>query len=66
MKPSHSYHATEFDLAEPFDCHCGSPCCFGTIRGFKDPTTDGPTCLQPLLAPHLSRLRSACAEFALR
>ena len=29
------YCATEFDMAVPFDCTCGAPGCFGTIRGYR-------------------------------
>ena len=61
-----NYNTTEFDLAEPFDCHCGSPGCFGTIRGFKHLTADERERMQPMLAPYLSRLLSPCAEFAPR
>ena len=28
------YNPTEWDMAEPFACHCGSAVCLGTIRGF--------------------------------
>jgi hypothetical protein len=27
------YNTTEYDMAEPFRCHCGSPSCVGTVRG---------------------------------
>lgn len=66
LHSNHSFNTTEFDLAEPFDCHCGSPGCFGTIRGFKYLTADERERLQPMLAPYLSRLFSPCAEFASR
>lgn len=56
------YNTTEFDIAEPFDCHCGSPGCLGTIRGFKHLTTTERERLRPMLAVHLSRLLSPCAE----
>ena len=29
------YCTTEYDLASPFDCHCGSPRCMGAIRGSR-------------------------------
>jgi hypothetical protein len=29
------YNATEWELAEPFDCHCGSASCLGTVRGYR-------------------------------
>ena len=30
-----NYNTTEFDMAEPFECRCGSPHCAGTIRGAR-------------------------------
>ncbi len=29
------YHTTEYELAEPFGCRCGSARCLGVIRGFR-------------------------------
>lgn len=29
------YNATEWDMAEPFACHCGSPRCVGVVRGAR-------------------------------
>jgi hypothetical protein len=29
------YATTEYDMAEPFRCRCGSPLCLGEIRGFR-------------------------------
>lgn len=29
------YHTTEYELAEPFGCRCGSVQCLGVIRGFR-------------------------------
>lgn len=57
-----NYNTTEFDIAEPFDCHCGCPGCIGTIRGFKHLSADECERLRPWLAPHLSRLLNPCAE----
>lgn len=31
---SFDYNTTEWDMAEPFACHCGSAACLGTVRGF--------------------------------
>ncbi len=47
-----NYNTTEWDMAEPFTCRCGSPDCLGTIRGFKHLT---PTQRKRLgvVAPHL-------------
>ena len=30
-----NYCATEEDLAEPFECECGSPRCYGHVGGFR-------------------------------
>jgi hypothetical protein len=27
------YPSTEWDMAQPFDCHCGAKQCLGTIQG---------------------------------
>lgn len=29
------YNTTEWDLADPFACHCGSPQCVGIVRGAR-------------------------------
>lgn len=33
------YCTTEWDMATPFTCHCGSPRCLGTIRGARHLTS---------------------------
>ena len=30
-----NYNASEYDLAEPFECECGARSCGGLIRGFR-------------------------------
>jgi hypothetical protein len=56
-----NYNTTEYDMAEPFGCHCGSPGCLGTIKGFKHLTPKERERLRRSLAPHLSRLlRPGC------
>lgn len=50
------YNTTEYEMAEPFDCHCGSPSCLGRIQGFKHLTAEQRRQLHPRLAPYLSRL----------
>jgi hypothetical protein len=30
-----NYNTTEYDMAEPFQCHCGSARCLGLIRGAR-------------------------------
>lgn len=61
-----NYNTTEFDMAEPFACHCGRPTCLGTIRGFKHLAADERERLRPMLAPHLSRLLRPCTEIGPR
>lgn len=29
------YNTTEYDLASPFECHCGSNDCCGVVRGYR-------------------------------
>ena len=50
------YATTEYDMAEPFACRCGSPRCLGRIQGFKHLTPAQRRRLAPLLADHLHRL----------
>lgn len=48
------YNTTEWEMAEPFDCRCGSANCLGTIRGLKYLTLIERERLGQV-APHLSR-----------
>jgi hypothetical protein len=48
-----NYNTTEYDMAEPFDCRCGSAHCLGTIRGFKHLPELERRRLAPFLASHL-------------
>jgi hypothetical protein len=50
-----NYNTTEYALAEPFACHCGSPGCAKTIRGFRYLSRGRREQLRALLAPHLRR-----------
>lgn len=50
------YDTTEFDMAEPFECRCGSLACRGVIRGFKHLEACDKERLRPRLAPYLLRL----------
>ena len=34
-----NYNSTEWEMAEPFDCHCGSPHCLGQVQGYRFLTT---------------------------
>lgn len=47
------YNATEYDMADPFVCRCGSPQCLGVIRGFKHLAAAQRHRLRPHLAGHL-------------
>jgi hypothetical protein len=46
------YNTTEWHMAEPFACHCGSARCRGTLRGFAHLSTAQRAELQGV-APHL-------------
>lgn len=50
-----NYNTTEFDMAEPFECHCKNTNCAGMIRGFKYLSPEQREQLKPLLAPYLLR-----------
>jgi hypothetical protein len=52
---TYHYATTEFDMAEPFACRCGSPACLGTVQGFRHLPPTEQRRLQPLLAEHLRR-----------
>jgi hypothetical protein len=47
------YNTTEYELAEPFVCHCGSNRCEGQIRGFRFLSRSKRERLRPWLANHL-------------
>jgi hypothetical protein len=51
-----NYNTTEYEMAEPFVCHCSSCGCLGSIRGFKHLTTAERDRLRPWLAPYLLRI----------
>ncbi len=51
-----NYNTTEYDMAEPFTCHCGSSSCIGVVRGAKHLTVEQLEMLRPSLAPYLHRL----------
>lgn len=50
------YETTEWDMAEPFVCRCGSRHCQGTIRGFRHLDATTRARLAPLVAPHLLQM----------
>lgn len=47
------YCTTEWDMASPFACHCGSPRCLGTIRGAKHLPADERRRLAKWMADYL-------------
>lgn len=49
-----NYNTTEWEMAEPFDCGCGSSDCLGKIQGLKYLTPAQRERLA-MVAPHLSR-----------
>lgn len=53
---TYHYCTTEYELAYPFRCCCGSTSCVGNVRGFKYLTRRQRRALEPYLAPHLRRL----------
>ena len=55
------YSSTEYEMAVPFACRCGSLFCAGQIRGFKHMSRAARQRLRPFLADHL-RQRLTKAE----
>jgi hypothetical protein len=51
------YNSTEWDMAHPFDCLCGTPSCVGVVRGYRHLDEAARARLVPFLARHL-RLRT--------
>lgn len=52
---TYNYNTTEWEMAEPFVCQCGSPRCLQRIRGFKH-LTPAQRAELPAISPHLARL----------
>jgi hypothetical protein len=48
-----NYNTTEYDMAEPFSCRCGSDRCAGRVQGFRYLSADERRHLRPWLAAHL-------------
>jgi hypothetical protein len=48
------YNTTEWDLADPFACHCGSAACVGIVRGARHLTPAQRERLAPILSDYLS------------
>ncbi len=53
------YTTTEAELAEPFQCACGSSQCLGTVRGFLHLTDEQRRAREATVAPHLKSLLHA-------
>lgn len=49
-----NYNTTEFDMAEPFACQCGSERCIGRVQGYRHLSDEDRQRLRPWLADHLS------------
>eukprot|EP01112_Ceratiomyxa_fruticulosa_P006795 TRINITY_DN1767_c0_g2_i4.p1 TRINITY_DN1767_c0_g2~~TRINITY_DN1767_c0_g2_i4.p1 ORF type:complete len:171 (-),score=12.99 TRINITY_DN1767_c0_g2_i4:46-558(-) len=50
---SFNYLTTEWVVAQPFDCMCGSEMCVGRVEGFKYLNKVQRNAIQDILAPHL-------------
>jgi hypothetical protein len=50
------YATTEWDMAEPFHCQCGSPACRGLIRGLRFLPAEVQDSLQSDLTPAMRDL----------
>jgi hypothetical protein len=53
------YTTTEADMAEPFDCRCGSSRCIGRVQGFLHLDPREQQARRTHLAPHILRLLDA-------
>ncbi len=52
---TYNYLITELELANKFNCKCGSQKCYGKIKGFKYLTLEQKRELKPLLSPFLKK-----------
>lgn len=50
-----NYLCTEWDMAEPFECRCGSELCHRVIRGFRYLSPANQLTLEPHAVPYLQR-----------
>jgi hypothetical protein len=48
-----NYNTTEYEMANPFNCHCNSKNCFGYVSGFKYLSSNRQLELISQLAPYL-------------
>ncbi len=56
------YTTTEADMAEPFECRCGSPRCVGRVQGFTHLSPREQIARRTHLAPHVLRLLEASEQ----
>jgi hypothetical protein len=49
-----NYNTTEYDMARPFACRCGSGSCAGKIRGYRWLSAAEKSRLRPFTAAHLA------------
>ena len=57
------YNTTEYEMAEPFECRCGSANCVGLVRGYRFLADQERDRLRPWVARHLlSAADDATAE----
>ncbi len=50
-----NYLTTEWDMAAPFECRCGSEPCHGTISGFRYLSSADQRTLEPKALPYLRK-----------
>lgn len=55
------YESTEWDMATPFVCECGSPACRGLIRGYRHLSPAARTAMTSEAAAHLRRAQTVAA-----
>lgn len=47
------YNTTEYEMAEPFECRCGSLRCLGEVRGYRYLPSSGRAAIAALVADHV-------------
>ncbi len=47
------YAATEFEMAEPFTCHCGGANCLGELRGYRPLSAQDRDRISEIVQPHV-------------
>jgi hypothetical protein len=50
-EPMFNYNTTEWDMASPFTCGCGTRGCVGTVRGFRHLNQVQRQAIRPWLSP---------------